>query len=50
MFFDSWHKDSFLPMPPENMQQNDFRCFFLLAAIVALISTGSRMFLRRKKK
>ena len=22
MFFDSWHKDSFLPLPPEEMRQS----------------------------
>ena len=40
MFFDAWHKDSFLPQPPEDAQQNDISRPFLLAIALACAAVG----------
>ena len=47
MFFDAWHKDSFLPLPPEDTQQHS-NWIFLLAAI-ALIGTVVGVILKKRK-
>lgn len=47
MLFDSWHKDSFLPLPPENTQQ--YTNWICLLAVVVLICTVAGVVLKKRK-
>ena len=48
MFFDSWHEDSFLPIPPGGVPQRANWLFLLAAA--ALISAAVGVILKLAKK
>lgn len=45
MFFDFWHKDSFLPLPPEEMQQSNSNWISPLV-VVALIGIAVSVILK----
>ena len=49
MFFDLWHRDSFLPPPSEEAQRNAPRWLLLLAVAAALLGAGSCMALKMIK-
>lgn len=48
MFFDSWHKDFFLPLPPEDPQQYS-NWIRRLLAVVVLIGTVVGVILKKRK-